>query len=74
MSWSGKAAPEGKMSWKNKEGLKDSASWKNRAGTAGNGFLERKNTKCTTWCLGKKEQYLQKMVSWIYCEATTGNP
>jgi hypothetical protein len=36
-----------------------------QAETTGNGILERKNSKCTTWCLGKKEQYLQKMVSWI---------
>jgi hypothetical protein len=56
MSWSEKEM----VSWKNKEGLKDSASWKNRAGTTGNGFLERKSSKCKTWCLGKKEQKLQK--------------
>jgi hypothetical protein len=32
--------------------------------TTRNDLLERKNSNCKTWCLGKIEQQMQDIVSW----------
>jgi hypothetical protein len=65
MFWSGKTATAVNGVLEEQRGTEGFRVLEKQAGTTGNGFLERKNSKCTTWCLGNKEQYLQKMVSWI---------